>query len=109
MERTRSTLDNLNVLALMANAPLMANALLTANALAAGTPGQEMDAQTHPAPEAPEGERDEPKRGLLDRIDHWFWTLEQRALEARLADATDIYDLELRIREIERGAPWWSH
>ena len=109
MERIRSPIDNLDVLALMANAPLMANALLTANALATGTPGEQPTVDPERVPEGPEGEREAPKRGFLDRIDQWFWTLEQRALEARLADATDIYDLEMRMREIERGAPWWSH
>jgi hypothetical protein len=115
MERTRSPIDNLGVLALMAKNPLMANAQLTANALfsanelTAGPTRDEPSAHGDPDGEAPEGEPEEPRRGLLDRIDQWFWGLEQRALEARLAEATDTYDLEVRIREIERGAPWWSH
>jgi hypothetical protein len=54
-------------------------------------------------------ERHESSRGLLDRLDHWFWKLEQRALEEKLAASTDIYDLEVRIREIERGTQRWSH
>jgi len=117
MERTRNPIEDLGVLELMARAPLMANAQLTANALFSanelgaepsrershGLEDQDQDGETA------EAKPEESKRGLLDRIDHWFWTLEQRALEARLAQATDIYDLELRIREIERGAPWWSH
>jgi len=109
MERTRNPIDELGVLAVMANAPLVANALLMANALGAETPGEETAEHPETGPDVPEGDRVEAKRGLLDRIDHWFWTLEQRALEARLGQATDIYDLELRIREMERGAPWWSH
>jgi len=48
------------------------------------------------------------RRGWLERLDHWFWTQEQRATEAHLAAATDIYDLEVRIRELERGARPWS-
>ena len=115
MERTRSPIEDPGILALMANWPLMANAQLTADALFNGNEltaepsGQQPSKHADPAPKAPEGEREESKRGLFDRIDHWFWTLEQRAIEARLAEATDIYDLEVRIREIERGRPWWSH
>jgi hypothetical protein len=115
MERTRNPIDDLGVLELMARAPLMANAQLTANALfAVNELGAEPSGERCHGVEDQDGETteakpEEPKRGLLDRIDHWFWTLEQRALEAKLAQATDIYDLELRIREIERGAPWWSH
>jgi hypothetical protein len=108
MERTRNPIDDLGVLAAVATAPLLANALLTANALMPESHDEEP--AEHPDLVRPaEGEPEEPKRGLLDRLDDWFWKLEQRALEARLAEATDIYDLEMRIREIERGAPWWSH
>jgi len=53
--------------------------------------------------------RDAPRRGWLERLDHWFWKQEQRAIEAHLAAATDIHDLEVRIRELERGARPWSH
>ena len=108
MERTRSPLDDLGVLALMTTAPLMANALLCATAPAQKTRREESADPLEPAVREPEGEGERSKRSLLDRIDHWFWTLEQRAIEARLAQATDIYDLEVRIREMERGAPWWA-
>ena len=43
------------------------------------------------------------RRGLLERLDHWFWRREQREVEAHLAKSTDIYDLEARIRDLERG------
>jgi hypothetical protein len=43
------------------------------------------------------------RRGLLERLDHWFWEREQREVEAHLAKSTDIYDLEARIRDLERG------
>ncbi len=43
------------------------------------------------------------RRGLLERLDHWFWKREQREVEAHLAKSTDIYDLEARIRDLERG------
>ena len=109
MERNRSPIDDLGVLAAIATGPLVANALLTANALAAEDRHEESPEGREGRSDAPDDEPEEPKRSLFDRIDAWFWRLEQRDLEARLAEATDIYDLEVRIRGIERGAPWWSH
>jgi hypothetical protein len=41
----------------------------------------------------------------LERLDHWFWRQQQRAVEAYLAKATDVYDLEARIRALERNVP----
>ena len=46
------------------------------------------------------------RRGLLDRLNHWFWTREQRAVEAYLAKSQDAHDLEVRIRHLERGTPY---
>lgn len=57
------------------------------------------------APEARAAEGPPPRRGLLDRLDRWFWDQEQRAREAYLAESTDIYDLEVRMRHLERGSP----
>ena len=51
-------------------------------------------------------ESEPPRRGWLDRLDRWFWEREQRAREAYLAASTDIYELEVRIRNLERGEPW---
>lgn len=74
-------------------------------------------AVARPAPEAETAERRDtlaqqatatapsPRRGLIDRLDHWFWTRQQRDLEAYLAKATDVYDLEARIRALERRVP----
>jgi hypothetical protein len=45
------------------------------------------------------------RRGLLERLDHWFWVQQQREREAYLAKATDVYDLEARIRALERSVP----
>lgn len=47
-----------------------------------------------------------PRRGILDRLNHWFWTREQRAVEAYLAKSQDVHDLEARIRHLERGTPY---
>jgi len=43
------------------------------------------------------------RRGVLERIDHWLWARQQRDRETYLAKATDIHDLELRIRALERN------
>lgn len=40
---------------------------------------------------------------VFDRLDHWFWQQAQRDREAYLAGARDIYDLEQRIRRLERS------
>jgi hypothetical protein len=45
------------------------------------------------------------RHGLLDRLEHWFWTREQRATEAYLAKSQDVFDLEARIRDLERNGP----
>ena len=47
-----------------------------------------------------------PRVGLLDRIDRWCWRLSQRALEEHLGQARDVYDLEARIRDLERRLPY---
>ncbi len=41
---------------------------------------------------------------LLDRLDAWFWRQRQRANEAYLAQSRDVFELESRMRAIERGA-----
>jgi hypothetical protein len=42
-------------------------------------------------------------RGWLDRLDTWFWKQEMKSREAFLARSTDIFDLEQRMRWLERG------
>jgi len=46
-----------------------------------------------------------PSRGLGDRIDDWFWKQRQSALEAYLGKAQDVFELEARIRDLEREVP----
>ena len=41
--------------------------------------------------------------GLLDRLDTWFWRQRQRANEAYFAESQDVFELESRMRAIERG------
>ena len=92
MERTRNLPDDLNVFALMAKA-------LTLQPLGHDPMEHGDHAPSPPAPvPAP------PRRGLLERLDAWFWRRDQRALEAYLATSKDIYDLEAKIRDLERGA-----
>ena len=42
------------------------------------------------------------RRGLLDRLDQWARSQQQRAVERYLAKATDLCDLEARIRDLDR-------
>ncbi len=41
--------------------------------------------------------------GWRERLDRWIWRQQQRELEAQLAKATDLSDLEKRQHAIERG------
>lgn len=41
--------------------------------------------------------------GWFDRLDGWFWRQAQRDQEAYLAGSRDIYELEQRIRRLERA------
>ena len=43
-----------------------------------------------------------PKIGLLERFDRWLWRQHVREREAYLADSKDIFELEERIRGLER-------
>lgn len=40
---------------------------------------------------------------LLDRLDAWFWRHRQGANEDYLAQSQDVFELERRIRELERS------
>jgi hypothetical protein len=42
-------------------------------------------------------------RGLLERLDTWFWKQELANREAFLAKSADIVDLEQRMRWLEHG------
>ncbi len=45
---------------------------------------------------------DKKSPGLLERIDRWLWRQQVRDREAYLAKAQDIFELEDRMRRIER-------
>jgi hypothetical protein len=93
MHANRASLDDLGVFALMAKA------------LALKPPVHDPFERGNPARDATAIEGAPPRRGLLERIDHWFWKRSQRALEAYLGQASDVYDLEVRISDLERGRP----
>jgi Protein of unknown function (DUF3563) len=40
----------------------------------------------------------------LDRVDAWFWKQEMKRRETFLAQSSDIFDLERRMRRLERGS-----
>jgi hypothetical protein len=44
-----------------------------------------------------------PRMSLLDRLDAWHFRQAQREREAYLARSKDVFDLERRMRAIERG------
>jgi hypothetical protein len=91
MQRARTPFDDFDVFALMAKAMAMQPL---------GHEAMELRARPSNPPAA---EPEQPHRGWLERLDHWFWKREQQEREAYLAAATDIYDLEVRIRNLERG------
>lgn len=41
--------------------------------------------------------------GWFERLDGWFWRQAQRDQEAYLAGSRDIYELEQRMRRLERA------
>lgn len=43
----------------------------------------------------------QPRRSWLDRLDDWLWNQELKSREAFLAQATDLVDLEQRMRWLE--------
>jgi hypothetical protein len=74
-------------------------------AKALGFPGRQADAFGHREAVDTPVIATTPKRrqGFLERLERWFWAQQQRDLEAYLARATDVYDLEARIHAIERS------
>ena len=46
------------------------------------------------------------KRGVFARLEQWLTTLRQREVEAYLSKATDLCDLEARIRSLERRSSY---
>jgi len=48
-----------------------------------------------------------PRLTLFQRLDRWLWRQEQKGRERYLAQATDRFDLEQRIRHIDRAGAFW--
>jgi hypothetical protein len=44
-------------------------------------------------------------RSWLSRMEAWLWQSRQRELERRLAGCLDVFELEARLRELERVPP----
>ena len=76
---------------------------LIASALAINPLGPDTSDGGYLAEESQAADRP-PRRSWLERLDQWMWKHEQRELEAYLGKAKDVYDLEARIRDLERGA-----
>ena len=51
-------------------------------------------------------EESAPRLGMLERFDRWLWKQEMRQREAYLAGAKDIFELEERMRRLDRGEPF---
>jgi len=43
-----------------------------------------------------------PRKPWLDVLDTWFWKQRQRARDAYLAQSQDVFEVERRMRELER-------
>jgi len=84
------------------NTPGLAICTLLATAFAPPLGGSD-DVKCRPGTDAAPDESAAPAPGLLDRLDAWFWRMEQRAVEEYLGKAQDVYDLEVRIRDLERA------
>lgn len=48
-----------------------------------------------------------PRLTLLQRLDRWLWRQECKGRERYLAGAADRFDLEQRIRRIDRAGAFW--
>jgi hypothetical protein len=47
--------------------------------------------------------------GLFERLDAWFWRKRQSAQEAYLAQSADVFEVERRIRALERSVDRQVH
>ena len=81
------------------NTPICSNTL--AGVLATLTHGILLDADKRTRKESTPRVR---SRSWLERLDSWFWKQEMKRREAFLAKSVDIFDLEQRMRRLERGS-----
>ena len=59
-------------------------------------------------PDQASEKRKHTKPGFFERLDRWFWRQEMKEREAWLAQSKDIFELEERMRRLERlGAPYY--
>jgi len=52
---------------------------------------------------APTRSNDNDRPSLMERLDRWLWKQHVRETESYLAGAQDIFDLEERMRRLERS------
>jgi hypothetical protein len=74
--------------------------------LAPGSVGTWAEGSTKSASEKVNGST---RPTLMERFDRWLWNQHVRDREAYLADAKDIFELEERLRQLERsvGSRWY--
>lgn len=48
-----------------------------------------------------------PRLTLLQRLDRWLWSLESKGRERYLAASADRFDLERRMRHLDRAGAFW--
>jgi hypothetical protein len=70
---------------------------------APGMPGSWEEAQLRSPRKAVAAKKDAARPSLMDRLDRWLWRQEAREREAYLAGSKDVYELEERIRRMERS------
>jgi hypothetical protein len=70
---------------------------------APGMPGSWEEAQLRSPRKGVAAKKDAPRPSLMDRLDRWLWRQESREREAHLAGSKDIYELEERMRRMERA------
>jgi hypothetical protein len=81
------------LIALHSGATLLGDALMPQNHRDCGVRGSSRPAPAHKTT----------RGALLDRLDAWFWRQRQRTIEAHLAQSQDVFELERRMRDLERG------
>jgi hypothetical protein len=54
-------------------------------------------------PSGAPGDASTRRKSWADRLDTWFWKQEMKRREAYLAQSSDIFDLERRMRGLERS------
>ena len=70
---------------------------------APGMPGSWEEAQLRSPRKTVAPRKGAARPSLMERLDRWLWRQESREREAYLAGSKDIYELEERMRRMERS------